>query len=198
MKYDNISLHQLALKYREIGTHRCVEEFCEFITNNMTAGDCRQAELNTRGQSLCQDWFELRYGRITASVLYESAKCKTGARSLVETILGASPPIKTRALKMLEPLVIKEVSTLKKIKIKNAGLFLKTEYLIFGPCPDGISTDYIIEVKYPYKEKTGERCIRQGEIITNKFYYQMLLQMHQNLKTTEKFKYNSMKKKYWR
>lgn len=77
---------------------------------------------------------------------------------------------------MLEPIVMKDVSRLKKIKINNAGLFLKKEYPIFGASPDGISTEYVIEVKCPYKEKTVERYIRQGEI-TNKFYYQIQLQM---------------------
>lgn len=51
---------------------------------------CEEAALETRKQSQCPLWHELRYARITASKAYEAAHCKIFDGSLTDTIMGAS------------------------------------------------------------------------------------------------------------
>ncbi|XP_018395225.1 PREDICTED: uncharacterized protein LOC108773788 [Cyphomyrmex costatus] len=44
---------------------------------------CCEVEKATRDQSNCSLWYELRYGRITASKIYEAAHCQTSNGSYV-------------------------------------------------------------------------------------------------------------------
>lgn len=178
-KFSNLSLHQLGINYKNLKTASNIDEFMAFMTKSMSKSACLEAELLTRQQSNCPEWFELRFGRITASLLYETARSKTFSGSLKEKILGANPPIETEAInrgKKLESEVIKIVSEIKNININKCGLFLNKNYPIFGASPDGISDYYVIEVKCPYKEKSLNNYISSGKV-TRKFYFQMQLQM---------------------
>lgn len=121
----------------------------------------------------------MRFGRITASKIYEAAKCKTAEGSLLESIMGAQKAFETRATsrgKELEPEVIKEVEKIKKIKIKKVGLLLCSEYPVFGASPDGISEDYCVEIKCPFKDKSVDRYIKDN-VIAKKYYFQLQMQM---------------------
>lgn len=87
------------------------------------------AEEHTREQSMCSKWYQLRFGRLTASRIYEAARCKTQEGCLVESIMGATKAFETYAVtrgKRLEPLVIKQVEKTKKIKIRKVGLLLSS------------------------------------------------------------------------
>lgn len=63
-----------------------------YIGNAMMTAECCKLEASTRQQSDSPQWHNMRYGRITASILYEAARCKT-AGTLVENIMGATPPL---------------------------------------------------------------------------------------------------------
>lgn len=81
-----------------------------------------QVELDTRDQASSSTWHQMRFGHLTASKIYEAARCKTAARVLMESVMGASKHLQTEAInrgKKLEPFVIKEVEKLKDIKISK-------------------------------------------------------------------------------
>lgn len=77
---------------------------------------------------------------------------------------------------MLEPAVLKVVSKRKKIKIKSCGLLLNKDFPIFGASPDGITPDYVVEVKCPTKDRTVTSYITDG-VMKPKFFAQIQLQM---------------------
>ncbi|XP_030749227.1 uncharacterized protein LOC115877209 [Sitophilus oryzae] len=111
---------------------------------------CREAEKYTRAQSKSTEWYELRFARITASKIYEASRCKTKEGSLVEAILGGAKHIETDAIKrglLLESEVIFQMEKQRNIKINSRGFVLNGDYPFLGASPDGISSDYYIEVK---------------------------------------------------
>lgn len=114
-----ISLYQILLNYVEANpTNHSPEDFLVYARSAITDNACEEAEYKTRSQAESHEWFEMRFGRITASVVYEAARCKTLSGALTERILGASQPLQTDAIlrgKRLEPLVLKEVAKQKKI-----------------------------------------------------------------------------------
>lgn len=66
-------------------------------------------------------WFELRYGRITASKIYELSRCKKGDGVLVKQILGCRKIKLTSAMergKLLEKDVSRTKSTPFETKLK--------------------------------------------------------------------------------
>ncbi|GBP66328.1 Mariner Mos1 transposase [Eumeta japonica] len=68
-------------------------------------------------QSKSNLWFELRYGRITASKAYEVSRCKTADGTLVSLILGGKIP-ETKHMKrgrVLEDQVRRTVEDIKKL-----------------------------------------------------------------------------------
>ncbi|KAJ8978086.1 hypothetical protein NQ317_004620 [Molorchus minor] len=98
-KYEDVSIHHLFIKYmKQNSGNPSVEDFLLSAVQTMTDPLCVEAENSTKNQSESKDWFELRFGRITASIVYEAAKCKTLSGALTEKILGAAQPIETKAI----------------------------------------------------------------------------------------------------
>lgn len=95
--YNVISLHQLAIGFQDEDLSMNAQNFLEFCTSKMTNKDCLHATVATKEQSKSAMWHELRYGRITASKIYEASRCSTDG-SLVESIFGASKFIPTAAM----------------------------------------------------------------------------------------------------
>lgn len=155
------------------------ENFVEYMKSNLTIVLCKEVERATRHQAASTLWFEMRFARITASVVYDAARCKTLQGSLVERIMGAQAPFQTEATlrgKKLEPLVLEEVGKIRNIKIQTAGIFLNKNYPMFGASPDGISTEYCIEIKCPSKDSSIKTYV-VNDIIQKKFMYQVQMQM---------------------
>uniref|UniRef100_A0A8D8T824 YqaJ viral recombinase domain-containing protein n=1 Tax=Cacopsylla melanoneura TaxID=428564 RepID=A0A8D8T824_9HEMI len=81
----------------------------------------------------------------------------TSDGSLVNTILGATKVKDSVAMergRRLEKAVLAVVSKNKQLKIKNIGLVLNDKLPIFGASPDGVSEEYVLEVKCPMSEKS--------------------------------------------
>lgn len=155
------------------------EDFIDFLKNNWAQFDLGCVEKATRLQSQCTEWSRIRFGRITASILYEAARCKTSGGYLLEKIMGGTPPLLSEAVlrgKRLEAEVIKQIEKLRKIHIANSGILLNKEFPIFGASPDGVSVDYVIEVKCPSKLETVKNYI-VGDNIEKKYFYQLQLNM---------------------
>ncbi|XP_026677302.1 uncharacterized protein LOC113466265 [Diaphorina citri] len=179
-KYSAASLHTLILEFKNQGGLESAEEFMNFMKNKITADMCKEVLDNTVGQSLNKLWYELRFGRITASKIFEAMNCKTMEGSLVETIMGARKVKDNMFLQRgrnLENSVLEEVGKKFNLKIEKCGMFINQEWPVLGASPDGITKNYIFEVKCPSSEKTFSTYIKNNEI-TYKFYFQMLLQMY--------------------
>ena len=159
-----LSLHHLSLNF--IGNKSNSLEFIKHCQTEMVNQLIAEAEKETKSQSTCLLWHELRFGRITASILYPVSKCKTVDGSLVEKIMGAriADTPEMRRGRNLEPLVLKSVEKLVKRKIKKSGLILLSEFPIFGVSPDGISDTHAFEFRCPKKIVTFKKYFVQDKI----------------------------------
>ncbi|XP_026736708.1 uncharacterized protein LOC113500198 [Trichoplusia ni] len=169
---EAVSMHQLVCKFKE----KCVEEFLKKV--EISASVIKKVEEETREQSKSRLWYELRYGRITASRGFEVSRCKTNDGTLVALILGAKIPDTTsmKRGRMLEDEVRKSVEKKLNKKINKCGLVLNSTYPMIAGSPDGIFEDGIIEIKCPNTIKTYKTYIKNGEP-TEKYNTQMQLQM---------------------
>ncbi|KAK5650116.1 hypothetical protein RI129_001145 [Pyrocoelia pectoralis] len=170
---QSLSMHQLVLKYKEKSCKIFLEKL---VLSNETI---TQIEVETREQHHNNLWFELRYGRITASRAYEFSRCKKNDGTLIALIMGGSIP-DTAAMKrgrILENEVRKTLSMELGKKIKKCGLMLSSEYLMIAGSPDGICEDSIIEIKCPTSAKTYQNYVKNGKP-TEKFNTQMQMQMY--------------------
>ncbi|KAF9824869.1 hypothetical protein SFRURICE_001742 [Spodoptera frugiperda] len=139
----------------------------------------KKVEEETREQSNSALWFELRYGRITASRAFEVSRCKTSDGTLISLILGGKIP-DTPAMKrgrVLENEVRKTVESKIKKKVSKCGLLLNSKYPMIAGSPDGIFEDGIVEIKCPISKTTYKNYIKNA-LATEKYYAQMQLQMY--------------------
>ncbi|KYN00124.1 hypothetical protein ALC62_09108 [Cyphomyrmex costatus] len=98
----SLSIHQLLIAFLDLGASSAVDDFLAFASTQME-NTYEQAQLRTKDQKDNSLWYELRYGRITASKMYKAAHCflekKVNAKfrkcglllSPKFPILGASP-----------------------------------------------------------------------------------------------------------
>lgn len=146
---ERLSMHKLVQKYKEKSCDTFFEKFV--LTND----DIIKVEEATREQHKSSLWYELRYGRVTASRAFEFSRCKTTDGTLISLIMGGKIP-DTWAMKrgrMLENEVRQTVSSILGKKMKKCGLMLCKNYPIIAVSPDGICDDNIIEIKCPTSVK---------------------------------------------
>lgn len=169
----SLSMHQLVLKYKE----KTCEAFLEKLS--LTEADIIRIEEETRDQHQNSLWFELRYGRITASRAFEFSRCKSNDGTLISLIMGGKIP-DTPAMqrgRILEEEVRKTVSLKLGKKIKKCGLMLSVNYPMLAGSPDGICKDSIIEIKCPMSAKTYQNYIKNGQP-AQKYFAQIQMQMY--------------------
>lgn len=121
-------------------------------------------------------WHYIRQGRLTASKIHEAAHCNTDG-SLVQQILGGYKVPQTLAIqrgKRLEQQVLSEVEKKLNVKTVKSGFILINS--IIGASPDGISNDYVIEIKCPISQKSLVNYVKNNEI-SDKCKAQINLQM---------------------
>lgn len=122
----------------------------------MTDEIINKIEIETRDQYKNSLWYELRYGRITASRAYEVSQCQKGDGTLISLIMGGKIP-DTPAIKRgrsLEAEVRETVAMKLGKKIRCCGLMISKNYPMIAGSPDGICQDSIVEIKCPMSEKT--------------------------------------------
>ncbi|RVE53270.1 hypothetical protein evm_002103 [Chilo suppressalis] len=176
---EKISIHYLIYLFKKSFMNHDVKTFITFCYNEMTESRCLQVNKGTITQSDSNLWFEMRYGRITASKIHEAAHCTTKDGSLVEEIFGAVTFKETSAIKrgkFLEKDVILEVSRVKNLAIMGSGLFLNNKWPMIGASPDGLTDDYVVEIKCPMKQNTFNTYYNNGKL-GNKYYAQIQTQM---------------------
>lgn len=173
-RLQSLSMDNLVLKYKE----KSCDKFLERVI--FSDADINNIEEETTEQHKSRLWYELRYGRVTASRAYEFSRCKTSDGTLMAVIMGGKIP-DTTAMKrgrILEDDVRKTVSVNLGKKIKICGLMISKNYPILAGSPDEICENSIIEIKCPMSEKTVKNYVNNGKP-TQKFYVQMQLQMLQ-------------------
>lgn len=168
------SMHQLCLLYQEQDCETFLVKAGSLITENTIV----KIEKLTRDQSQNKLWFELRYGRITASRAHDVSKCKTPDGSLIAQIMGGKLP-DTPAMKRgrkLEDAVRKIIEVKLGVKLRQCGLIISKEYLMIAGSPDGICDEFVIEIKCPTRSYTYKNYVRDKKL-TQKYYAQVQLQM---------------------
>lgn len=187
LKYQNDFKHKDVMQYslhcflmnQSEETSADVDKFVEVMKTNITEAEISAIEEATRNQDKSSLWYEMRYGRITASKAYQVSVCRTPEGSLIATVMGAKIP-DTLAMKRgrtLEKAVRKKVASILNKKISICGLYVCNESPMIAASPDGLTKDAVIEIKCPTQAKTKENYIKNG-VITEKFNAQVQLQMH--------------------
>ncbi len=82
--FQTIDHHHLINNFFQSDLPHTDDEYLKFCSLTMSASECHEATKSTMAQSTESEWFCLRYGRITASILYQAAQCKTVDGSLSE------------------------------------------------------------------------------------------------------------------
>lgn len=172
-----ICLYQASMKCR----WSTAEQFIKYLKDTISDSNCKFIEAETMLQGKIPLWFKVRYGRITASIFYEAAKCQTIDGSLLKRILGANRKIETPAMargKALEDAVLKELIAKEKLTTaRTCGMYLNKEHSIFGASPDAITNTHVIEIKCPYKASTIKNYLDGQGAIAAKPLMQIQLQM---------------------
>ncbi|XP_030762458.1 uncharacterized protein LOC115887233 [Sitophilus oryzae] len=176
--FEKLSLYKVMLQFRSKGGIEC-DDFIKFAVSQMSNSLCSEAEKKTRAQSENPLWHELRFGRITASKIFEVAHCKTPEGTLVESIIGSYKVRDNKFMKrgrLLEKKVLKCAEQKVKCKFQECGFFTMPLLPVLGASPDGISKDYVVEIKCPSSVKNKNTYIKDNNI-TAKFKGQLHLQM---------------------
>lgn len=175
-----LSLHQLMMEFVSINLEQTSDSFINFCKTSIDSEDIENAQKLSYTQSEDSLWYELRYGRITASKIYEMAVCKTVSGSLVNQIIGVAKKFENLAMnrgKKLEKSVLIQVKKKLNVNIHNCGFIILKNYGIIGASPDGVTEDAVVEVKCPISEKSFKRYINVKNEIPKKYLAQINLQM---------------------
>ncbi|XP_018398198.1 PREDICTED: uncharacterized protein LOC108776164 [Cyphomyrmex costatus] len=174
----SLSIHQLLIAFLDLGASSAVDDFLAFASTQME-NTYEQAQLRTKDQKDNSLWYELRYGRITASKMYKAAHCCTESGSLVRQCIGATKVFDTLPMqrgRVLEEEVLSVLEKKVNAKFRKCGLLLSPKFPILGASPDAISNEFVVEVKCPSSPKT-EKDFLPGGKVNSKCMAQINLQM---------------------
>lgn len=174
-------MHYLTAVY--LGDKNSAQDFRLYCARAMPLPHLMEVQKTTADQSKSNLWFELRYGRITASLIYDASKCKTAEGSLVEKIMGKKDfdSSSMQRGRNLEGQVLRTVTQILRkyfdvSAVYQTGLLLDSSYPVFGASPDGMTKDAVIEIKCPASKKNVENYYSNGQI-KNKYKAQLQLQI---------------------
>lgn len=173
---DLCSIYHLGLTYS--GDRKNINSFLQHCASFLTSENLKYIEKATQERSKNHLWYELRYARITASKLYDVAQWKTERGSLFNVLMGGKIR-DTFAMKRgrdLEDSVIDTVRSTIISPIQKSGLFLSSDFPVFGASPDGVGETFVVEVKCPTNEKSFKNYCNRGKI-TAKYKAQIQMQM---------------------
>ncbi|XP_053695814.1 uncharacterized protein LOC128743290 isoform X2 [Sabethes cyaneus] len=175
----NLSLFHLIREY----SGNDALEFLQFCTERMQEENCFNAQILTVEQADTDLWHELRKGRITASRIHEASRCTMLNGSLTNKIMGISSGF-SFAMKRGTDLEGHVLAVLKKQypSLRSTGLVLDPQFPWMGASPDGISDDFVLEIKCPYTPNTYQ-CYIDVKKLSKKYFAQIQLQMHMTHKT---------------
>lgn len=148
----------------------------------LTTSTMSSAEILTIDQADTPLWFEMRYGRITASRVYQASRCKTKNGSLVDSIMGKRSGwsfAMQRGTNLEDQVfqILKHDMKMHGHTLKQCGLFVDEKLPHFGASPDGIADEFVVEIKCPATPKTYSEYI-SVEKLQRRYFAQIQLQMH--------------------
>jgi hypothetical protein len=153
------------------------------IMERAPAETYRKLALKTEEQSGTPLWAQLRFGRITASVLSQAAACSTeeGRQNLASTILGGGGKFNPSEMMLrglnIEDGVRAEFSKVTGLRVKKGSLVLDKCHPAFGASPDGVGKDFVLEIKSPLNKNEGHYLLKDGKTPSKKVLLQILLQI---------------------
>lgn len=103
-----------------------------------------------------------------ASTLYEASRCRTPEGSLLKRIIGAAKVYDNIYMKRgreLEELIINAITKKMNLSIKKYGLLLIQYSPVLGASPDGLGSDFVLEVKFPSSKKTVKNYTRKEQLV---------------------------------
>lgn len=173
--YLDIIIYKFISKFLDTSFVKFSDFMCNFFNDKV----CSEVENSTRAQNEISFWHKVRFGRITASKVYELSRCKTPDGSLVERVICAKKLKDNKYMargRRLEPEVRKRVEEILQQKIKLTGFHIYLKEPLFGASPDGMLEDSVIEIKCPCSAAAQKNYIVDNKI-SNKFRAQVQLQM---------------------
>lgn len=160
--------------------------FAQFVEVRLRSADkslMQKTKEETRSQSASALWRILRYGRVTASILAEVAGCEkeSAIERLVNKIFGAEKFKTTAAMARglrIENDVRKQFCKTHRRQVQPGHFEMHPLYSIFGASPDGVGSDFILEIKSPVKNENAKNFLTaDGKKPNRKVLLQILLQM---------------------
>ncbi|CAO1309752.1 unnamed protein product [Diamesa serratosioi] len=124
-------------------------------------------------------WHDLRIGRITASRLHETSRCKSTTGVLATKFLGDRGGFSFAMMRgtVLEEHVFNEIQK-EYPGLRQAGTVINPQIHPFvSASPDGIHDDFVLEIKCPLNDKTHATHIDLTKL-SKKYIGQIQLQMH--------------------
>lgn len=179
IKRNTLYMDHLVMRFEGKRVEFTCKNFLSFCQSQMTDDICNKIFDETREQSSKAQWYYLRFGRITASKIFEASRCNTPDGSLVASLMGSRSfkgNAATKRGQLLENEIFNLLQSRKYPTIEKCGIVLKKNLPLFGASPDGLNDEYIFEVKCPSKTKTIKNYVENG-ILKDKVYYQMQMQM---------------------
>lgn len=172
-KAIRLSIKSLMQKFKG----KTVQEFNDFCEKEMMKENCSAAQVITVEQADTDIWHDLRIGRITASRLHEVSRCMSKNGSLVDKIMGKRGGFSFAMQRgtILEDYVFTELQK-EYPNLKRCGLVLDAKYPFLGASPDGISDDFVLEIKCPANKNTHADYIDVTRL-SRKYFAQIQLQM---------------------
>nr|XP_029724149.1 uncharacterized protein LOC109403619 [Aedes albopictus] len=175
---EGYAMHCLVADFKETAeAKQNSKRFINFCKQTMLEDVCKRIETLTTGQD-CSQWKLLKYGRITASKIFDLSRCKTGDGSLVRSVLGQTN-FTTEAMKRGLRLENKAVKVIKARyqNVRKCGLFLNPDFPAFGASPDAINSSRVFEIKCPSKNENVKYYVDGNGHLQDKVKSQIHLQM---------------------
>lgn len=161
-------------------------DFMNYASDHINHEKCEFVFEKTMHQHKSSYWRDMKMGRIPARVAYESSyKTKFSNfeedEYIVDCILGyqefeKDAPHEDRR-EHLQDQIINQVSLQLNKPIYKSGLILHPKYPILSATPDAIGPDCVVELKCPVSIYTVRDFIHPNNILTNRSYAEIQLQM---------------------
>ena len=142
------------VKENPVSLHE-IHQRCERIKKGLfkTEDEIADIEYQTRRQSACQEWYNHRFGRVTASKSYRvgcSHKVGTSPTKIIKEVLNYGSNYQSSAMRdglKNEQLVIDGYIEMmhqqghEQVTVMQCGFFIEKENGVLGASPDGVITD---------------------------------------------------------
>lgn len=178
LSIDTLYMDHLSIRFAQTRREFSCKNFLTFCQNQMTDDKCGKIFVETIDQSTKAQWYYLRFGRITASKLFEASRCDTADGSLVAALMGSrgfKGNVATKRGQKLETEIF-DLLQKKYDNVQKCGIVLTKNLPQFGASPDGLNSQYVFEIKCPFKEETIKNYVENGKV-KDKTYFQMQMQM---------------------